>query len=630
MNIRKYICLVLLVITIFSLSCPYSVLAESSDKSSQAFEQMTDQYMKKVLEEYNVAGAAISVVKDGKVFFKKGYGYSDVVKNTPVDPNTTVFQIASVSKLFTATAAMQMVEQGKLSLDEDVNNYLTAFKLKNPFSKPVTLRNLLTHTAGLDDRVPLYIKSTGNIFFDSLEPLEKELKKNMPPVIREPGTFCQYSVYGMALVGYLVEKVSGKPINEYIADNILKRLDMTSSSYGLNKEIFENMTKPYRYKDGKYLESEYTLISDHPSGSICATASDMANFMLMHLNNGEYKGVRLLNENTIINMHKHQYPEDDRLTGYGLGFYETIRNGRRTIEHGGYLPSASSKLTMLPEKNIGMFISINTDSKQSGKVCNEFVDKIYDFFTDRTENLEAEKAVKNNIPLDLDLNEINGSYVFDGYGRTDVTKIKSVLVTCDVQCENTGNLKFSGEGLLWNFKYVGGGLFYSSENGNYCRVSEKNNSMVLSVLGSDYEKVSSSNKKLFGAVVFCLPLLLISIIFLPISIFRNRKKHDKKFQVFKCLMFTLDILILTYFGLNAIMALKCMTADTLIVLNIIMPLIPMVCYFSLGLTVVATIYVINSWTKKMYLLWSRLYYSILTLVAIINLAFMYVMNGFRL
>jgi len=630
MKFKKIICLILLFATLFSLAGTTFVFAESSDKTAQAFEQMTDEYARKVIDDYNVAGVAICVVKDGKIFFKKGYGYSNIDKKTPVNSDTTAFQIASVSKLFTVAAAMQMVEQGKLSLDEDVNRYLTEFKLKNPFSKPVTLRNLLTHTSGLDEQTPLYLKSTGDIFFDELEPLEKELKDRMPSVVREPGTFCQYSVYGMALVGYLVEKVSGKAINEYITDNILKPLDMKNSSYGLTRTILKSMTKPYRYKNGKYSEAAYTLISDHPSGSICSTASDMANFMLMQLNTGEYNGIRLLDKNTIEEMQKHQYPQDGRLTGYGLGFYETVRNGYRTIEHGGYLPSFSSKLTLLPEKNIGMFIAINTDSNESGKISNEFTDKFYDFFTEKAKNVEAEKALKANIPLDIDINKINGRYIYDGYGHNDMSKMKSVLVTCAVQCDKEGNLTFTGEGINWNFRYAGEGFFYSEGNGNYCRISEKNGRMVFSVLGSDFEKVSGSDKNLFTASIICLPFLLIALIILPISVIRNRKRQDKSSLIFKGILLIISGLIVVYFGLVVLMALKCSAADTYIVLRFIIPLINAVCYLSLGLTVVSVVYVVNCWIRCKYLLRTRVVNSIFVVIFIINVVFMYKMNGFNL
>lgn len=629
MRLKRNVCL-FLISSIILLLNGGSIFAESSHKSVEYFNHMTDEYMKKVLEEYNVAGVAVTVVKDGKIFFKKGYGYSDVDKKLPVNPNTTAFQIASVSKLFTATAAMQMVEQGKLSLDEDVNNYLTDFKVDNPFSKPVTLQSLLTHTAGLDYRLPLYLRSTGDIFFDSLEPLKYELKKNMPPVIREPGTFCEYNVYGMALVGYLVEKVSAKPINEYITDNILKPIGMDNSSYGLTRTVHSSMTKPYKYKDGKYIESEYTLISDHPSGSICATASDMAAFMLMHLNNGEYKGERLLNASTAISMHTHQYPSDDRLTGYGLGFYETIRNGWRTFEHGGYLPSFSSKLSILPEKNIGIFIAINTDSKSSGKVCNEYIDKFYEFFTDKEDNQELHGILEANIPLDFAPDKINGSYIFDGYGRTDASKLKSVLVTCKLQCDKNGNLMFIGGGLKSKFKYIGDGFFYSKENGYYCKIAEENNRMIFSFLSSDYEKVSSIDKTLFIASMASLPLLLISIIWLPIIMIRNRKKQGQKQSILNCMLFLMSFLILAYFGLNVYMAMKSMTADTFIVLNYIVPLIFIVCCLVFLLTTGSVVLFVSLWFKKKLSLGLRLYFSILIVTAVVNIIFMYVMNGFRI
>ncbi len=607
-----------------------TVFAQAPDQFGQSFEEMSDEYMQKVLKDYHVAGATVSVVKDGKLFFKKGYGYADAANKTKVSPDKTAFQIASVSKLFTATAAMQMVEQGKLSLDVDVNNYLTAFKIKNPYSKPVTLQNLLTHTSGLDDKQPLYIRSSGNVLFNSLEPLEEVLKKNMPPVVREPGTFCQYSIYGMALVGYLVEKVSGMPIDQYITKNILNPLDMKHSSYGLNSSILPNMSKPYKYQNDKYVESAYTLISDHPNGSICATASDMTKFMLMHLDDGQYNGNRILTESSAINMHKHQYPSDSKLTGYGLGFNETIRNGHRTIEHGGYLPSFSSKLTLMPEGNIGMFVAINTDSKDSSKVCNEFVDKFYNFFTDKIDNIEAKSALSNHTPFDMDAGKIDGSYVFDGYGQTDVTKIKSVMVTCNVKCDSLGKLTFASDNLKWNFDYIGNGLFYCKDNGNWCKVSEINNKTVLNVLGSDYEKVSDFNQRLFIVAIFSLPIFLITIIFLIASLIKNRKRQNKFALAHKFTMLALSIFIISYFGLNIFMALKCMMADTYIVINLIMPLITVICCLCLGLTFASLVLVVLSWAKNRDTLRFKVLYTILSVFSVINIVFMYVMNGMKI
>jgi CubicO group peptidase (beta-lactamase class C family) len=589
-----------------------------------SFENITDEYMQKVLHDYHVAGGVVSVVKDGKVFFEKGYGYSNLSNHTPVDSITTGFQIASVSKLFTATAAMQMVEQGKLSLNKDVNEYLTAFKIKNRFSKPVTLQNLLTHTSGLDIREPLYIRTTGKALFDSLDPLENVLSKELPPVVREPGTFCQYNVYGMALAGYLVEKASGIPLDQYITENILQPLDMKNTSYGLTSSILPNMSKPYQYRNGKYLEQAYTLIGDHPSGSICTTGSDMSKFMIMHLNNGQYKGKRVLTESAAQNMHAHHFPDDSRLTGYGLGFYETIRNGYRTIEHGGSLPSFSSKMTLLPEKNIGMFIAINTDSKDSSKVCNELVDKFYQYFTDQVNHPEK------NAVFDMNADKISGSYSFEGFGQTDVSKIKSVLITCKIKCDRNGNLNFTGDGLNWNFYYIGKGMFYCKDNQNYCRISESNNHIVLNVLGSDYEKISNYNESIFIAAISTLPLLLLSVLGLTVSLIQNKKKQTKFAVAHKLMMLILCILIIAYFGLNCFMALKCMEADTSIVLTVIMPMITAICYLSLALTIGSVVLVILSWIKKKHSCKSNVWYTILSLLAIINILFMNAMNGIKI
>ncbi|MBZ9607831.1 beta-lactamase family protein [Clostridium estertheticum] len=628
--LSRFICLLVTVIILIPLFSTNIALAESSDQSVQAFEQMSDEYMKKVLDEYKVAGVTVSVVKDGQVFFKKGYGYADLEKKIPVDPDKTDFQIASISKLITATAAMKLVDEGKLSLDEDVNKYLTDFKIKNDFSKPVTLRNLLTHTAGLDDRLPLYYKSTGDKFYDSVEPLGEFLKINLPPVITKPGSYWQYSVHGFALVGYLVEKASGMTIDKYVTDYILKPLQMENSSYWLNKGIIGNMSRPYKYEKGEFLDAAYTLCSDHPSGAVCATASDMAKFMIMHLNNGEYNGVRILNESTAQEMHKRNYSSDEKLLGYGLGFYENIRNGHKVIEHNGYLPSFSSLLSIMPEKNIGIFISLNTDSKDSSNVCNEFANKIYEFFTTKINRGEKEDALNTNVPFDMDIKKINGMYAMDSYPHTDLTKIKCIAANSKIKCDNKGKLTFSYGNDKINYQYIGNGIFYSKEENDYCKISEKNNQMIFSILSFDFEKIPDINIYLFYAVIAGLAAFLISIIVIFISLFTNRKLKDKQVVISKSVVIILSFLMIMYIVLNGIMCIKSMQADTSIVFHTIIPLIRIICYLSFIFTIISSIYIINYWIKNKLLLRWKVLYSVIIMASVINILFMYIMNGFKL
>lgn len=581
--------------------------------------------MGKVLSNH-VAGAAVSIVKDGKVLFKKGYGYANLEKNIPVDAETTSFQIASISKVFTATAVMQMVEQGKLSLDEDVNNYLTAFKIDNPYSKPVTLGTLLTHTSGLDFRIPLFIPSSGDVLFNSLDSLENNLKENLPPVIRKPGTFCQYNGYGIALAGYLVEIASGEPLDRYITENILEPLEMNHSSYGLTKSVLPNMSKPYRYLFGKCTKQNYTLVGDHPVGSICASALDMANFMLAHLNNGELNGKRILSTDTATEMHTHQYPEDDRLTGFSLGFYEAVRNGYKTIEFGGYLPCFSSKVSLLPEKNVGMFIVINTDSASSGKVCNEYIDMVYKLLTDsQTKGTSYIAAV----PFDMDADAISGRYSFSEYGDTDFSKIKSVIMTCRVRCDHDGNLNFSSSDFNWDFRYVSDGMFYCEENGNYCRFAETGGKQVINILGFDFYKINAASWLLLVLSLISQPVFAVSVLVLLISLIKNRKRDARRNRTVKITLMSEAVLIISYFSLNALAALLYLIGDTSLIFHAIQQTIPVVCWLCMGAAIVSTVLVGFVWIKNKAGLKVRIALSTLIALFIPNIIFMYLTNGMK-
>lgn len=593
---------------LFSLTLPVS--ARPSEAAAD-FEAVTDAYMQTALSDHHVAGAAVAVVKDGEILFRKGYGYADLENNIPVDGQTTAFQVASVTKLFTATAAMQMVEQGKLDLDTDVNRYLTAFQLDNPFDTPVTLRRLLTHTSGLDDRMPLYVQSGGDILLTDLEPLEATMVKHLPPVVREPGTYCQYNVMGMALAGYLAEAVSGIPFERYVEEEILAPLGMGHSSYGLTESILPVASKSYRYTRGEYISGGYTLNSNHPSGALFASAGDMARFLQAHLG-GEGS---LLSAESLAQMHAHQYPADGRLTGYGLGFYETIRNGHRTVEHGGYLPRFSSKLTMLPEEGLGMFIALNTDSPTSGRVCNEYVDLFYKYFTDESIEPVAE------VDFDLDAAKISGTYSLDGYGLTDSTKIKSLLQTCRLACDESGNLRFTGEGLDWTFRYVGEGMFYSPQNGNYCRVKQVDGEPVLNILGTDHTKTDPFARLLFLVFLPGQPLFIGMLLFQLAALLRRKQSLQGGASAAVCVM---DLL---YLAAVASMPILYMGGNTGPLLTVIQPAIPLIGWAYVISVSFLGVSVFLGWRRGTARMPGRIAYTVFTAIAAINILFLAVMNG---
>src|SRR5881409_3574079 len=189
------------------------------------FDTFLDALIPSQLRNRNIAGAVVSVVKDGQVLFQKGYGYADVEAERPVLPDQTLFRPGSISKLFTATAVMQLVEQGKLDLDRDVNDYLD-FKIPEAYGKPITLKNLLTHTPGFEEQIK-------DLFTDRPEPppLEQYMKTHIPGRIFSPGTIPAYSNYGATLAGYIVERVSGQPFDNYIENHIFNPLGMKHSTF---------------------------------------------------------------------------------------------------------------------------------------------------------------------------------------------------------------------------------------------------------------------------------------------------------------------------------------------------------------------------------------------------------------
>jgi len=222
------------------------------------------------IKEDDVAGVTISVVKDGKLLFAKGYGYADVEKKKPVSPQETLFRPGSISKLFTWTAVMQLFEQGKLDLDRDVNEYLD-YKIPDAFGKPITLKNIMTHTPGFEEQIK-------DLFLtDSTKPnLGQYLKTHIPARIYPPGTVPAYSNYATTVAGYIVERISGKPFDEYVAENILKPLNMTRSTFTqpLPSELAPLMSSGYRL--GSAEAGPFEVINAFPAGSLSSSATDMA------------------------------------------------------------------------------------------------------------------------------------------------------------------------------------------------------------------------------------------------------------------------------------------------------------------------------------------------------------------
>jgi CubicO group peptidase (beta-lactamase class C family) len=267
------------------------------------------------LRREDIAGATISVVKDGKVLFEKGYGFADIEKRVPVSADNTLFRPGSISKLFTWTGIMQQVEQGKLDLDRDVNDYLD-FKIPPAFGKPITLRNIMTHTPGFEETVQeLFVGDEKH-----LTPLGDYLKAHLPERIYPPGTTPAYSNYATAMAGYILQRVSGEKFDDYIENHIFKPLGMNSCTFRqpLPEALKSRMSNGYELASQPAHHFEF--VNTEPAGSSSVTAADMTHFMIAHLQNGTYEGAQILRPETAQLMHSRQFANMPQMNAMALGF----------------------------------------------------------------------------------------------------------------------------------------------------------------------------------------------------------------------------------------------------------------------------------------------------------------------
>ena len=426
---RFLLLLLATVILIIGLSSSFSnpvkaqspVLGPSDPAELSAF---VDGVMATSMDSNHVPGAVIVVVKDGEVFFAKGYGYADLENKIPVDPATTLFRPGSVSKLFTWTAVMQLVEAGKLDLDADVNNYLD-FEIPATYAQPITLRLIMTHMAGFEDK--------GNGLFklnaEDVSSLETYVKTNMPARVFPPGQYAAYSNYATALSGYIIQRISGMPFESYIAENILKPMQMQHSTFQqpLPAELSGQMSKGYNYLNGEYIEGSFEFVVGTPAGALSATGLDMANFMIAHLQEGEFSENRILSSETAQLMHSPLYRPDQQMGGMAYGFFFNTHNGQYTLSHGGDTSLFHSQLFLLPESNTGIFVS--TNGTNGGLVAEQFIKTFLDHFYP----MEAEVTLSPTDDFSTRSDQYAGTYFLARSNFTTFEKVLSLMSPVNVQ-----------------------------------------------------------------------------------------------------------------------------------------------------------------------------------------------------
>lgn len=329
--------------------------SEPTSFDGPAVEEFFNLELPRLLDEQAIPGAAVAVVQGGELIFAGGYGLADVEAQTPADPYETLFRTGSVGKLFTWYAVMQLVEQGLLDLDADVNTYLD-FTIPATYPEPITLRHLLTHTPGFEN----IGEDLFHLNADERLPLRTYLVRRLPARVYPPGVVGAYSNYGAALAGYIVEQVSGEPFHLYVENHIFQPLGMTRSTLEqpVPPHLAQSLARGYG-SSRPFVPGEFIYVSPYPAGASSAPAIDMAHFMAAMLRPEQADGAPILRPETVAQMLAPHYHGDPRLRGATLGWMERRINERDVRYHKGSIVAFHTGLYLLPDENIGVYVAFN-------------------------------------------------------------------------------------------------------------------------------------------------------------------------------------------------------------------------------------------------------------------------------
>lgn len=338
-------------------------------------EAFVDGVVQRAMTRDHIAGVTISVVQNGQVVLKKGYGFANLGQRRPVDPDKTLFRIASISKTFTWIALMNEIESGHMRLDGPVNLYLPEpLQLKDQGKKTqVRLRDLMTHTGGFEDR------AMGQLFErdpNRIRPLADYLRQERPRRVREPGLLPSYSNYGVALAGAAVANVTGKPFEQLISEEIILPTGMRHTTFREARPWRDNLPAPMSEDLAAELSDGFSWTSlgwkvqprefigqVAPAGSASSTAGDMARYMTLLLNGGVIDGKTVFSPKTAQAFRTPMYRPAPEAAGWNAGFQDIpLPGGRRGFGHAGATLFFHSNMVIAPDLGLGVFISVNTDS----------------------------------------------------------------------------------------------------------------------------------------------------------------------------------------------------------------------------------------------------------------------------
>lgn len=584
-------------------------------------EAFFDELIAQQMQNAHVVGATVAVVKGDALLFAKGYGYANQAQQVPVVAAQTLFFPGSTGKLLTWTALMQLVEQGKLDLHGDVNQYLD-FTIPATYPEPITIAHLLTHTSGFEEQLAALLVAGGA----EVQPLGDFLRTWLPTRIYPPGTTFAYSNYATALAGYIVERVSGEPYVDYITKHILEPLAMTQSAAGqpLPPALMADLSKGYHYRNGQYTTVDYEWIADVPAAPLHTTATDIANFMIAYLNQGRFGDAQLVQPATSAAMLQKQFAHDPHVNGVGYGFMISTQNGKTLAWHTGGSAYFNTMLALIPEEQVGFFLSFNTPVGDLYQPLVSFVDHFY----------PAPPVTDVPPPSDTaqQIAALSGSYVSSRVARHSAQKLATWQAeSLTVQPGPEQTLQVG----MRTYRPVEPGIFRQVDGPRTLvyRTDAQGNVTQLFWGQFAYFKIPAYQSTLFQLLVTAgaLLLMLTGVVVWPIGWLVQRRRRDGRDPKqprwsaaarWSAVLFALFNTVLLGWFLFALLA----YAENFVYPVALSARLTQLWWINVPLLLLLLLFTGLAWRQRVWSLAGRLYYTLVTLAGLFVLYFLWNWN----
>ncbi len=445
----------LIVMLGLAVTCQVAAADRAWLDDRDAVHQFVDGVMAAQIAKGEVVGATVSIVRGDDVLLSQGYGSADRASGRPVSAADTLFRIGSVSKVFVWIAVMQQVAAGRLDLHTDVNTYLKDFQIPPTFPEPITLTQLMTHTAGFEDRPIIGLFANGP---QTVGDFHSNLVSMLPQRIRMPGQFAAYSNYGAALAAHLVEIVSKEDWDDYVERHIIEPLGMrrTTTRQPVPPPLADEVSRGYLRKNGRDTTMQFEFVTLPPAGSVSSTAADMARLMIELLARTD---TAVLPSVSRAELFEPGYQHDPRLNRMLHGLYErSSGRGERLVGHDGDTLAFHAALVLCPSLDLGIFASYNSESGAGAR------DDLIAALLDRL--FGVPDRPRRGTDQSTDTKRYLGFYSSLRAPRSGHAKIMSLLSTFEVK-DHDGDLLLPGERGPRRFVKVDDDLFEAADGRNH-------------------------------------------------------------------------------------------------------------------------------------------------------------------